>query len=743
MILNATQENKATLSGVSAVSSFSIKASAKAFDILSSGLYANKIRAIVRELSCNAYDSHVAAGKGSVPFEVHLPNQYETYFSVKDFGVGLSHEDVVNIYTKYFESTKTDSNDYVGALGLGSKSPFSYTDNFSIIAVKDGICGIYSAFVNDEGVPSVALLSTSRTTEPNGVEVKLTVVNRDDMYKFQNEAVEIFTWFKYQPTVKGWSGFTVRLEEKKALYKPKYIDEKLISNIRISDCAQSNQSKPMAIMGNIAYPIDMPNIEKNLGSLGRFLTLNDGYYGYNKQILLIDFAIGEIEFQASREGLSYTKATIEGIKNKLQVLEDNLYTSFELMVSQQDQTSWEFPKWIKSMADSHLWKEVVIVWLQVQKNPNIWCTHRNGNLHFNQFNLNPVLLAEANLVQVHLNKNTDNEVSPLNNNVIVLNDTKYGSKTKFNRYLKSTKRVAARYYLLDKLDKNKPILFDKLVCLLNQPPTEMFVNLSSLSIPKTERTAFYYVKKPPTFIRLKELVSGSARRRQSFWDDSKPVTKEEFNKMNSETQYYIPLNDAKAPVSKVFDAYLFTNSFLTKIFDTLNFLTKVKFYGILKSDLTKIGAFKNWVNVEDYITEHLRVFKDKYQVCYVASNRSETTLPLRKFLSNTKVTEYFPTFVNNEGVFWKFVKDFGYNKDITTLSTHFFGDIASKYIPGYMDSFKKFSEKDESGLTEILKTYPMLFLIHQYSNYFSYSEILNIFQYIDLIDKTNKTTGVK
>ena len=193
MILNATQENKATLSGVSAVSSFSIKASAKAFDILSSGLYANKIRAIVRELSCNAYDSHVAAGKGSVPFEVHLPNQYETYFSVKDFGVGLSHEDVVNIYTKYFESTKTDSNDYVGALGLGSKSPFSYTDNFSIIAVKDGICGIYSAFVNDEGVPSVALLSTSRTTEPNGVEVKLTVVNRDDMYKFQNEAVEIFT----------------------------------------------------------------------------------------------------------------------------------------------------------------------------------------------------------------------------------------------------------------------------------------------------------------------------------------------------------------------------------------------------------------------------------------------------------------------------------------------------------------------------------------------------------------------
>ena len=740
MILNATQENKATLSGVSAISSFSIKATAKSFQILSSGLYSNKIRAIVRELSCNAYDSHVAAGKGTIPFEVHLPNQYESYFSVKDFGVGLSHEDVVNIYTKYFESTKTDSNDYVGALGLGSKSPFSYTDNFSIIAVKDGICGIYSAFINDDGVPSVALLNTSPSTEPNGVEVKLTVVNRDDMYKFQNEAVEIFTWFKTQPIVKGWTTFKARLDEKKNLYKPKYIDENLISNIRISDCSQSNQSKPLAIMGNIAYPIEMPNIEKNLGSLARLLYLNDGY-GYNKQILLIDFAIGEIEFQASREGLSYTKATIEGIKNKLQVLEDNLYTSFELMVSKQDISSWEFPKWLKSMYDGHLWKTVVIDWLQ--KNPNIWCTYRNGQLFFTKMNLDPVLLAEANFVQVHLNKNKDSEVSPLNNNIIVLNDTKYGSKTKFNRYLKSSKRVVASYHLLDKLDKNKSVDLVKLSALLKNPPTEMFVNLSDLPIPKTERAA--YVKKPPTFIRLKELVSGSARRRQSFWEDSKPVTKEEFNKMNSKTQYYIPLNEAKAPVSKVFDAYLFTNSFLSKIFDTFNLLTKVTFYGILKSDLTKIEAFKNWVNIEDYITEHLRDFKDKYQVCYAASNRGdETTLSLRKLITTNKnFAVHFPKYVNNEGTFWKFVNDFGYRKDVISLSIYYFGDIASKYIPGYLDSFKIFADKDEEGLKAIQKTYPMLMLINNYGNYFSDLEINNIIQYIDLIDKTNKTNGVK
>ena len=47
-------------------SKFSIEASAKAFFILSDGLYSNKIKAVVRELSTNAYDSHVEDRKSVV-----------------------------------------------------------------------------------------------------------------------------------------------------------------------------------------------------------------------------------------------------------------------------------------------------------------------------------------------------------------------------------------------------------------------------------------------------------------------------------------------------------------------------------------------------------------------------------------------------------------------------------------------------------------------------------------------------
>jgi len=101
MIINSTPQNQAIVSNVSEVGEFRIRNSAKAFNILSSGLYANKIRAIIRELSCNATDSHVAAGRAGTAFDVHLPNALEPYFSIRDYGTGLSHDQVTSIYRKY------------------------------------------------------------------------------------------------------------------------------------------------------------------------------------------------------------------------------------------------------------------------------------------------------------------------------------------------------------------------------------------------------------------------------------------------------------------------------------------------------------------------------------------------------------------------------------------------------------------------------------------------------------------
>ncbi len=85
--------NSVVRSGDFEESNYTIEASAKAFSILSDGLYSNKIKAVIRELSTNAYDAHVDAGKRDVPFSVTMPDRFNPYFAIRDFGTGLSHED--------------------------------------------------------------------------------------------------------------------------------------------------------------------------------------------------------------------------------------------------------------------------------------------------------------------------------------------------------------------------------------------------------------------------------------------------------------------------------------------------------------------------------------------------------------------------------------------------------------------------------------------------------------------------
>ena len=124
--------------GILASTQFSIKANGKAFKVLIDGLYSDKIRAVVREIWSNAFDAHAMAGNTDKPFDCHLPTIFAPHFAVRDYGVGMSHDQIMRLYTTVFESSKEDTNDQVGKLGLGSKSPFAYTDTFTVTSYKIG-----------------------------------------------------------------------------------------------------------------------------------------------------------------------------------------------------------------------------------------------------------------------------------------------------------------------------------------------------------------------------------------------------------------------------------------------------------------------------------------------------------------------------------------------------------------------------------------------------------------------------
>ena len=167
-------------SGLVGQKSFTMKNSVKAFNILSDSLYMNKALAEIRELSTNAYDAQISAGTKDVPFEIHLPDEVAPYFYIRDFGTGLNDEQVLNLYTTYFDSTKTDDVDATGALGLGSKSPFSVVDDFSVVSYQNGKARTYFAYKDEAGFPCISFVSENNTDELNGMKIQFAV--RRDKY---------------------------------------------------------------------------------------------------------------------------------------------------------------------------------------------------------------------------------------------------------------------------------------------------------------------------------------------------------------------------------------------------------------------------------------------------------------------------------------------------------------------------------------------------------------------------------
>ncbi|WP_459567096.1 hypothetical protein, partial [Enterobacter hormaechei] len=84
--------------------------------------------------------------------------------------IGMSPDFVSDAFTVYFESTKNDSNDLIGSMGLGCKSPLCYADAFTVESVKDGIkCG-YTIYM-DDGEPFCDPLYEIESDEPNGVTI--------------------------------------------------------------------------------------------------------------------------------------------------------------------------------------------------------------------------------------------------------------------------------------------------------------------------------------------------------------------------------------------------------------------------------------------------------------------------------------------------------------------------------------------------------------------------------------------
>jgi hypothetical protein len=295
MILKNTI-NPIETSGMQEAGAFRIQNSQKAFKILSA-LYSDIHLAIVRELGCNSADSHVAAGFSNKPFHIHLPNNLEPWLIVQDFGTGISHKDIYDVYTTYFASTKTNSNAYTGMLGLGSKAFLAYTDTGTVTSITDGVKRIYNVFFNESGMPTIALMSQENTTDSNGLSIQIPV-KRDDFNRFSEATKKAFRFFDTKPTISG--GKIVWSDE-----VPTFQGD----NWRSYESFESREC--FAIMGGVTYPIDTFKLDSKFFDFVRHTGL------------VMFFDMGELDFTPSRESLEYGESTLKALNDKVQFVESN------------------------------------------------------------------------------------------------------------------------------------------------------------------------------------------------------------------------------------------------------------------------------------------------------------------------------------------------------------------------------------------------------------------------------------
>lgn len=303
----------------SATFGISLKDSAHIMTILRDTLYSDKVLAVLREYASNAWDAHRMVGKENVPIKVVLPTLSQPTLVIQDFGPGLSHNDVYEVYTQYGASTKRGSDIAVGMLGIGSKSGFAYSDSFTIVSAHQGIRRTYVAVLDESEKGRCDLLYQEECGEDSGVTIKIPV-KPEDIYEFANTAKDLFKYFIPRPDIN--------------ITLPPVEDLMILKNGALYT-EDGEKGDWTAVMGCVPYRVNLdqltgPNLPD--GGIPDFVQGMSG---------VLFFGIGEVHINASREELKYSGSTKLRLVEKVNALVEEFvrHTLNEITTSSLD--IWE------------------------------------------------------------------------------------------------------------------------------------------------------------------------------------------------------------------------------------------------------------------------------------------------------------------------------------------------------------------------------------------------------------------
>lgn len=181
-------------------------------DIFKDKIYTDKLLALIREYVTNAKDAHIVAGvRKNIQLHIPLITEESLALHVRDFGKGMSQEEVYDVYASYGKSTKRHTNKQHGVYGLGSKVGFAVSPQFFITSHHNGVRQTYTAYTDAEGLSTIGIIGEAAPTNTNGMEIRVplspehvTALQRAADYFFSFFGGTSFTGYTPTSTVKEY-----------------------------------------------------------------------------------------------------------------------------------------------------------------------------------------------------------------------------------------------------------------------------------------------------------------------------------------------------------------------------------------------------------------------------------------------------------------------------------------------------------------------------------------------------------
>ena len=316
-------------------------------DIIFEKLYTDPIAAAIRETCSNAWDAHLVVGKGDVPFEVTLPNDFDKEFIVRDYGPGMSEQEIFTVARMAGKSTKKGTNKQKGMFGLGFKAPHAYTSAFTIVSRNGGRKITYSSYRNAEKRYRIAKMLDEDVelnddgTPCTGLEIRIPVQNQD-VSEFKSEMQRLLRYYDPLPInnagVQKMEGGFMLPETNVRVMTPRHH----------ADAYHSYSTTLTVVMGNVPYEVSNKALRESA-------TQNDVLQSrlLSKARLVLYAEIGDVQPNPSREGLNLSDQTLKWVKDKVAAAKDEFARVLHARIEEGSTSSWARRRAIKAAYEEY------------------------------------------------------------------------------------------------------------------------------------------------------------------------------------------------------------------------------------------------------------------------------------------------------------------------------------------------------------------------------------------------------